>query len=147
MTATSAGPRMRRATTMARGRKLWADILAWLSQRQQRDLMVQAAQQQQQPLAAVVADLHAAFGAALEAKGTKLFVGTAIAGIMEAEGFDVAATGDRMPTTAVGPFRSAARYAQRPAQAGPAAAVDDILSTMLAALDAGQRRRLAQMIG
>jgi hypothetical protein len=145
-TTTSNGPRMRRAKTMARGRKQWADILAWLSKRQQRDLMVRAAQQQQQPLAAVVAGLLGQFGAALGEKGTKLFVGTAIAGIMEEEGFDVAATGDRMPASAVGPFRSAARYARSPA-AAEGWEGDDILATMLAALDADQRRRLAQMIG
>ena len=138
---------MRRAKTMARGRKLWADILAWLSQRQQRDLMVQAAQQQQQPLAAVVADLHAAFGAALEEKGTKLFVGTAIAGIMEEEGFDVAVDGRPDAGDRGRPLPERRALRTTPGAAAEGRAADDILTTMLAALDADQRRRLAQMIG
>lgn len=152
--ATTNGPRMRRARTMARGRELWRKILAWLSQRQQRDRMAQAALRQEQPLAAIVADLFAQFGAALDDHATKLFVGTAIAGLMEEAGFDVLSTGDRMPASTVGPFRSAARYVRSAAQVAAevglcpeATAADaDILTTMLAALDDEQRRRLAQML-
>lgn len=145
------GPRMARALRMARGRKPWADIVAWLGQPKQRDLMVKAAQQGQQPLTAIVDLLHTQFGAALDDRATKMFCGTAMAGIMEEESFEPISTGERIPTNVAG-FRTGARYVRslgKQAEPVPheAEGDDDILLTMLGALDASQRRRLRQMIG
>ena len=77
-----------------------------------------------------------------------MFVGTAIAGIMEAAGFEPVSTGERIPVNGAG-FRTGARYVRSAAKADPMAddakAGDDILLTMLAALNDNQRR-LVKMI-
>ena len=143
------GPRMARALRMARGREKWAATLAWCGERPQRGLMVQAAERQQQPLTALVDLLHAEFGSALDDRATKMFVGTAIAGVMEEEGFEPVSTGERIPTNVAG-FRTGARYVRTPIQqAKPvvdnAEDGDDILLTMLAALSDSQRERLVRM--
>lgn len=141
---------------MARGNKVWSAIFAWLGQSNIRALMTQASDQQRQALAAIVSLLHAQFGADLDDRSTKVFVGVAIAGVMEEEGFDVLSTGERMPANPAG-FQTAARYVRLPvtataqAEAVPDEAEDgtddDILLTMLAALSVHQRRRLVKMIG
>lgn len=146
----SIGPRMARALSMARGRKGWATILAWCGQRQQRDLMVQAVERQQQPLMAIVELLHAEFGKALDDRATKMFVGTAIAGVMEESGFKPVSTGERIPANVAG-FRTGARYVRSAADqaeqiTNDTEVADDILLTMLAALSDSQRRRLVKMI-
>ena len=79
-----------------------------------------------------------------------MFVGTAIAGVMEEAGFEAVSTGERIPANVAG-FRTGARYVRSASKAEPVAADtegdDDILLTMLAALSESQRRRLVQMIG
>jgi len=148
---TNNGPRMKRARQMARANTLWSAIFTWLGQRKIRDLMVQASDQQKQALAAVVTLLHAQFGADLDDRSARVFVGVAVAGVMEEEGFDVLSKGDRMPANPVG-FRTAARYVRLPVAAPAQAeaedgADEDILLTMLAALSVRQRRLLVKMIG
>jgi hypothetical protein len=141
---------MRRAQHMAKGRKLWTDILNLLSEPAQRAAMVAAALRDEQPLTAVIGGLLAQFGAAaLSDRGTKLFTGAAIAGVMESAGFDVSGTGDRLPVSVASPFRTAARYVGRatpPAAATTSGGPDDLLVTMIGALDADQRQRLRAML-
>ena len=51
--------------------------------------------------------LHAEFGSALDDRATKMFVGTAIAGVMEEAGFKPVSTGERIPVNVAG-FRTGA---------------------------------------
>lgn len=102
------------------------------------------------PSTSAVDLLHAEFEAAVNDRGAKMFVGTAIAGVMEEAGFEPVSTGKRIPANVAG-FRTGARYVrssanQAEAVTDDAEADDDILLTMLAALSDNQRRRLVQMI-
>ena len=102
------------------------------------------------PSTSAVDLLHAEFGAAVNDRAIKMFVGTAIAGVMEEAGFEAVSTGERIPANVAG-FRTGARYVRSAAdQTEPMTndteANDDILLTMLAALSDDQRRRLPKMI-
>lgn len=151
----SNGPRMARAVQLTKNNKLHADILAYVSRPSARQKMMRASDQGQQALAAVADDLHAVFGDTLGDRFTKVYVGTAIAGVLEEEGFAVLSKGDRMPPNLPG-FQTAARYVrqQTEAPAGTTPAVtpeaggghEDILVTMLTALSADQSRRLMALI-
>jgi len=94
--------------------------------------------------------LHTKLGAVLDDRATKMFVGTAIAGVIEEHGFEPVSTGERIPANVAG-FRTGAHYVRSAADqveqiTNDTEVTDDILLTMLAALSDTQRRRLVQMI-
>ena len=145
------GPRLRRARRMAQGNPVWGAIFDFLSRGEQRVLMVDASENDLQALAGVCLSLAIHFRDELQDRATKIFVGTAVAGLMEEMGYDVVSTGDRMPVS-VGGFQTAARFKRRidwprseDADAADAAN-EDILLTMLSALNERQRQRLSQLL-
>jgi hypothetical protein len=141
--AVDAHKAMRRARRAARTLKDGEAILARLQEDDARALLLEAVEDEMPSVAKVSTMLLAGFGQPVKQLPVRQFVGMAVKAVMAEEGYAPIETGVRIPGDPV--FTTGAVYG-KVEESEEQEAEDDILRTMIAALSASQKRRLAEML-